>query len=93
MWLLLTFTKFGSFGNNISFDKNKLQVSDVIEQMLKHVDVNDIKIKEELARLEGLKSQLARKEEFKAENNAFIAKSHAASKELIKLAQDYGYKF
>jgi hypothetical protein len=53
----------------------------------------DIKIKEELARLEGLKSQLTRKEEFKAENNAFIAKSHAASKELIKLAQDYGYEF
>lgn len=56
-------------------------------------DELDTKIKEEIDRLEGLKSQLARKEEFKAENDAFIAKSHAASKELIKLAQDYGYKF
>lgn len=51
------------------------------------------KIKDELARLENLKSQLTRKEKFKAENDAFIAKSHAASKELIKLAQDYGYEF
>ena len=30
----------------VSFDKNKLQVSDVIDQMLKHVDVKDIKVKE-----------------------------------------------
>ncbi|MBO7231047.1 MAG: dynamin family protein [Bacteroidaceae bacterium] len=51
------------------------------------------KNKEEIERLEGLKSQLARKEKFKAEKDKFIAKSHAASKELIKLAQDYGYKF
>lgn len=56
-------------------------------------DELDIKINEEIDRLEGLKSQLARKEEFKAENDALIAKSHAASKELIKLAQDYGYEF
>ena len=36
----------------ISFDKNKLQVSDVIEQMLKHIAVNDIKVKEtELAEI------------------------------------------
>jgi hypothetical protein len=43
--------------------------------------------------LEKLKSQLARKEEFKAENDVFITKARAASKELIKLAQDYGYEF
>ena len=30
----------------VSFDKNKLQVSDVIDQMLKYVDVKDIKVKE-----------------------------------------------
>lgn len=36
----------------VSFDKNKLQVSDVIEQMLKQADVKDIKIKEtELAEI------------------------------------------
>lgn len=51
------------------------------------------KIKDELERLEKLKFQLTRKETFKAENDAFIAKSHVASKELIKLAQDYGYEF
>ena len=56
-------------------------------------DELDLKIKEELSRLEGLKSQLDRKEEFKAEKDALIAKSHEASKELIKLAQDYGYEF
>ena len=56
-------------------------------------DELDTKIKVEIDRLEGLKSQLARKEEFRAENDAYIAKSHAASKELIKLAQDYGFEF
>ena len=56
-------------------------------------DELDTKIKVEIDRLEVLKSQLARKEEFRAENDAYIAKSHAASKELIKLAQDYGFEF
>ena len=56
-------------------------------------DELDTKIKVEIDRLEGLKSQLTRKEEFRAENDAYIAKSHAASKELIKLAQDYGFEF
>lgn len=70
------------------------QIKEKVDNMRKQIfDELDLKIKEELSRLEGLKSQLARKEEFKAENDAFIAKSHAASKELIKLAQDYGYKF
>lgn len=68
----------------------KVKVDNMRNQIF---DELDTKIKEEIDRLEGLKSQLARKEEFKAENDAFIAKSHAASKELIKLAQDYGYKF
>lgn len=70
------------------------QIKEKVDNMRNQIfDELDLKIKEESARLEGLKSQLARKEEFKAENDAFIAKSHAASKELIKLAQDYGYKF
>lgn len=68
----------------------KVKVDNMRNQI---VDELDTKIKEEIERLEGLKSQLARKKEFKAENDAFIAKSHAASKELIKLAQDYGYEF
>lgn len=68
----------------------KVKVDNMRNQIF---DELDTKIKEEIDRLEGLKLQLARKEEFKAENDAFIAKSHAASKELIKLAQDYGYKF
>lgn len=70
------------------------QIKEKVDNMRNQIfDELDLKIKEELSRLEGLKSQLARKEEFKAENDAFIAKSHAASKELIKLVQDYGYKF
>lgn len=75
-------------------DKLLPQIKKKVDNMRSQIfNELDIKIKDEVARLEGLKSQLARKEEFKAENNAFIAKSHAASKELIKLAQDYGYQF
>lgn len=70
------------------------QIKEKVDNMRNQIfDELDLKIKEELSRSEGLKSQLARKEEFKAENDAFIAKSHAAFKELIKLAQDYGYEF
>ena len=70
------------------------QIKEKVDNMRNQIfDELDLKIKEEISRLEGLKSQLARKEEFKAENDALIAKSHAASKELIKLAQDYGYEF
>lgn len=75
-------------------DKLLLQIKEKIDNMRNQIfDELDKKIKEEVNRLENLKSQLSRKEEFKAENDAFIAKSHTASKELIKLAQDYGYKF
>lgn len=75
-------------------DKLLPQIKEKVDNMRNQIfDELDIKIKEELDRLEGLKFQLTRKEEFKAENDAFIAESHAASKELIKLAQDYGYKF
>lgn len=68
----------------------KVKVDNMRNQIF---DELDTKIEEEIDRLEGLKSQLARKEEFRVENDAYIAKSHAAAKELIKLAQDYGYKF
>ena len=68
----------------------KVKVDNMRNQIF---DELDTKIKVEIDRLEGLNSQLARKEEFRAENDAYIAKSHAASKELIKLAQDYGFEF
>jgi hypothetical protein len=68
----------------------KVKVDNMRNQIF---DELDTKIKVEIDRLEGLKSQLARKEKFRAENDAYIAKSHAASKELIKLAQDYGFEF
>lgn len=70
------------------------QIKEKMNNMNKLIfDELDKKNKEERVRLEKLKSQLTRKEEFKAENNIYIARSHAASKELIKLAQDYGFKF
>jgi len=70
------------------------QVKEKVDNMRNQIfDELDAKIKEELDRLEKLKSQLVRKEEFKAENDVFITKARAASKELIKLAQDYGYEF
>ena len=70
------------------------QVKEKMDNMRNQIfeELNN-KINEELARLEKLKYQLVRKEEFKAENDTFIAKSRAASKELIKLAQDYGCVF
>lgn len=64
-----------------------------VENMRKQIsDELNTKIKEELKRLEDLKSQLGRKKKFKAENDAFIAKSSTALEELIKHAQVYGYK-
>ena len=75
-------------------DKFLLQLTKKVNNMRNQVfDELDAKIKEELARLESLKTQLSRKEEFKAENDKFISDSYVASKELIKLAQDYGYEF
>lgn len=44
-------------------------------------------------RFEGLKGKLACKQEFKAEKDKFIAESHAAIEELIKLADEYGIKY
>ena len=50
----------------------------------------DNKLKEELSHLENLKTQLSRKEEFKAEKDACMAETCKASKELIKIAEEYG---
>lgn len=50
----------------------------------------DNKLKEELSHLENLKTQLSRKEEFKAEKDACMAETSKASKELIKIAEEYG---
>lgn len=45
-------TDVDSSSVTVTFDKNKMQVSDVIEQMMKHVQVKDIKIQEtELAEI------------------------------------------
>ena len=55
-------------------------------------DEIDEKNKDELCHLENLESQLSGKEKFIAEKVDLIAKSLAASEELKKLAQDYGYE-
>ena len=71
-------------------DKILSQIMAKINNINKQVsDELHNKLEEEFNRLESLKDQLSRKEEFKAENDAFIAKSHAASKELIKLIEEY----
>ena len=70
------------------------QVSEKINNMRNQIfDEIDVKIKESIAHLKCLLSQLDRAKELKAKNDAYIAKSHAASKELIKHAEDYGLKF
>lgn len=69
------------------------QVKKKADNMCKVVsDELDKKLNEEKSRYERLKKQLSRSEEFKAENDAFIASSHKASKNLIKLVEEYGYK-
>lgn len=74
-------------------DKLLPQIKEKVDNMRNQI-LNELgeKIKDELDRLEKLKSQLARKEEFKAENDAFITKARDASEELKKLAHDYGYE-
>ncbi len=70
------------------------QLKDKMENMRTQIFSElDKKINEEIRNLESLKSQLGRKQEFKAENDAFISTSHKAAKELIKLAEGYGFKF
>ena len=70
------------------------QVKEKVDNMRNQIfeELND-KLNDEHNHLKKLQSQLDRKEEFKTENDTFIVKSHAASKELIKLAEDYGFKF
>lgn len=50
------------------------------------------KLTEETKRLENLKSQIVLKKEFKEENDAKIVITQNASKQLIKEAENYGYK-
>ena len=70
------------------------QVKEKVANMRRQIfDELDKKNKDELAHLEYLKTQLNQKEKFKAENEAKMAVSRDASKELIKLAEDYGIKF
>jgi len=75
-------------------DKFLIQVTNKANKFREQVSNEiDKKLKEEKVRFEGLKGKLACKQEFKAENDKFIAESHAASKELIKLADEYGIKY
>lgn len=74
-------------------DKLLPQIKEKVDNMRNQIfEELNLKIEEEISRLNGLKKQLARKEEFKAEHDAFIAKTRAASEELINLVQEYGYK-
>ncbi len=69
------------------------QIKEKVDNMRNQIfDELDSKINKERSRLEELKTQLARKEEFKADQNKLITKSHNALEELNKLAQDYGLK-
>ena len=75
-------------------DKFLPQIYEKVDNMKTLIsDELNKKIEEEKARFEELKSQLNRKEQFEAETDARIEKTRAASKELIKLAQDYEFKF
>ena len=75
-------------------DKLLPQIKEKADNMRNQIfEELDLKNKEELARLEGLKSQLTDKEAYKVKNDVFIAKTRAASEELIKQAQDYGFEF
>lgn len=75
-------------------DKFLRQVTNKANQFREQVFSEiDKKLKEEKVRLEELKGKLACKQEFKAENDRLIAESHAASKELIRLVEEYGIKY
>ena len=75
-------------------DKLLPQVKEKVDNMKNQIfEELNAKLNDEQSRLEKLKSQLARKEEFKAENDRFIDASLVASKELLKHVQDYGFEF
>lgn len=84
----------------LAFKKARSQRDQLLPQIKMKVDnmrnkiFSEIKnkINEELARLNNLKSQLTRKEEFIAEKDHYIKKTRDASSEIIKLTQDYGYE-
>lgn len=74
-------------------DKFLPQVKKKVENMRDKIfdELND-KLNEKTVHYEELKSDLDRKEVFKANKEAIIEKTITASKELQKIAQDYGYK-
>lgn len=91
---LCKFKKLVKFKGVELRDKFLIQVTNKANKFREQVfNEIDKKLKEEKVRFEGLKGKLACKQEFKAENDKFIAESHAASKELIKLADEYGIKY
>ncbi len=70
------------------------QIREKVKNMKDQIyDELDKKIKDELVHYESLKAQLTGKEELKRKNDLVIAKSHEASKNLIKLAEEYGVQF
>lgn len=87
---LSNFKKLVKFKGKALHEEFLKQVKNKAEKFREQV-FNEInkKIKEKDVRLEELKGKLACKEEFKAENDKFIAVSKAAGKELIKLAEEY----
>lgn len=91
---LCTFKKLVKSKGRELRDKFLIQVTNKANKFREQVSNEiDKKFKEKKVRLEGLKGKLACKQEFKAKNDKFITESHAASKELIKLADEYGIKY
>lgn len=92
--LLSKFKKLVKFKGAEFRDKFFSQVTDKANKFRDQV-LNEIntKFNEEKLRFEELKSKLACKEEFKAENDRFIAEYKAAGKELVKLAYEYGIQY
>lgn len=72
-------------------DKFLNQLADKTAQFRQQVfDEINKKINEEKKRYDKLKNHLARKEEFKADNDKSITESYNAGKELIYIAEEYG---
>lgn len=91
---LCTFKKLVKSKGRELRDKFLIQVTNKANKFREQVSNEiDKKLKEKKVRFEGLKGKLACKQEFKAKNDKFITESHAASKELIKLADEYGIKY
>lgn len=91
---LIKFKKLVKVKGTALRDKFLVQVNNKADKFREQIfNEIDRKLKEEKARFEELKEKLACKQEFKNENDKFIAESRAASMELIKLADDYGLQY